>query len=494
MVVMKFHRILEMVIALSAIALARAAEPILIAPLYIEYTSSSAGEFAKEVKDLKQSIGQAPGVLVGFSAFLNVRFTGASLNKPIDRSVMQPTLDDIDLIVERARQNDLPVHISIHSGFFHSPNTLREAAIRTDVRNAQWFSDGWIAIPEEIGSRNTLPRSAWATPSRYAQPLRQQMEESTRLIGEHLTAAMKRFPETLHSISGDTEVEFSYERNLDAGERPRANGQLFYADYSPFMVAEFRDWLRKARYAGDLSPASDDDHDGHTFNQDYRQGFRTWRLRYFDESGPIPFDQYRAMPQKLPQSGRYFIDGGFDAPRIAGAATPLWQAWKEFRVRVVVNYAHDFAEWITAGSRIPASRFYTHQIPAEYLFEGKDTLRLETSASPLETAFIQPFGSSGVTVFDTFDGKNHTKTSNPGMFRRLEQSGTHWGILEYNPSVPAAADENYYLTELRALYSFHPSVIAPFAWTNEALHKKYRIQDTAYERALKKFIQEIRSR
>ena len=131
--------------------------------------------------------------------------------------------------------------------------------------------------------------------------------------------------------------------------------------------------------------------------------------------------------------------------------------------------------------------------PAEYLFAGKDTIRLETSASPLQTALMHPLASAGVTVFNTYDGKTHTKTSSPAMFRRLAKSGP-WGILEYNPSVPAAAEEAYYLAELRSLWSFHPAIIAPFAWTNAEEHKRYRIQDTAFERALKKFIDEISRR
>jgi hypothetical protein len=256
------------------------------------------------------------------------------------------------------------------------------------------------------------------------------------------------------------------------------------------MVAEFRDWLRNSRYAGDLSPASDDDRNGHTLNQDFGQQFRTWRLRYFDDSGPISFDQYRAMPEKLPRSGPYFVDGGFDAPRAAEPADAFWKTWQEFRVRVIANYLRDFGDWITVHSRIPASRFYTHQIPADYLFGGRDAARLNTSASPLETALIRPIGSAGVTVFDTYNGKTHSKTSNAGMFRRLEQSGMYWGILEYSPSVPPVDDENHYLEELRAMYSFHPAIIAPFAWTNNDDHKRYRIQNTAYEHALRKFVQE----
>ena len=110
-----------------------------------------------------------------------------------------------------------------------------------------------------------------------------------RMVGGRLTAAIERYPETLHSISGDTEVEFSFARNLDSEGRPRSGGQVLLAYYSPFMVAEFRDWLRQSRYAGDRSPASDDDHDGHTSNGDFRQQFRTWQLRCFNESGPISF-------------------------------------------------------------------------------------------------------------------------------------------------------------------------------------------------------------
>ena len=490
---MKYHRGIGIGIVLLASigAPAQRKEPLFVAPLYIEYTSSSAEEFAKEAKALKQSIGEGPNVVVGFSAFLEMRFRGPGLNDTIDGSVMQPTLENIDLIVERARSNNVPVHISIASGFFHGWNSLREAAIRADVRNAQWFSDGWIAPPEEFVRRGEVPRSAWFTPSRYALPLRKRIEESVRMVGERLAAAIERYPETLHSISGDTEVEFSFARNLDSEGRARSGGQTLLADYSPFMVAEFRDWLRQSGYAGDQSPASDDDLDGHTLNGDFRQQFRTWQLRYFNESGPISYDQYLAMPDKLPKTGRYFIDGGFDAPRTS-ASNPFWQTWKEFRVRVVANYLRDFATWVTLDSRIPPSRFYTHQIPADYLFGGKDPARLETSASPLETAFIGPIGSAGITVFDTYNGKTFSKTSSAALFRRLEQSGMYWGILEYSPSVPPTADENYYLGELQAVSSFQPAIIAPFAWTNDEQHKQYRIQNTAYERALRRFVQETR--
>lgn len=467
------------IIVLSAVCYARMArEPLFLAPLYVEYSTSSTEEFAREARELKERIGQGPGVVVGFSAFLNTSFRASDF-------------DDVDRIVERARTNNLPIHISIISGFFHGRNTLRDAAIREDVRNAQWFSDGFIAAPEELRSRRAIPRSVWITPSRHARSLRTRMEEHVRLLGKHLAEAMERFPDTLVSISGDSEVELSYERNLEGGERPQRAGVL-YADYSPFMIAEFRDWLRTTRYAGDESPATDENRDGHTLNKDYGQSFSTWRLRYFDESGPIPYAKYLAMPEKLHQGGEYFVDSGFDAPRNAQPGKAFWEAWKKFRTLVISNYVHDFAGWITANSRIPASRFYTHQIPAEFLFDGKDNVRLETSASLLATAFIKPLGSSGVTVFDTYNGKTYSKTSNAAMFKQLERSSPHWGILEYNPSVPPTGDENYYTSELRNLHAFHPSIIVPFAWTNVEHHARYRIKGSAFERALRKFAETLR--
>ena len=52
---------------------------------------------------------------------------------------------------------------------------------------------------------------------------------------------------------------------------------------------------------------------------------------------------------------------------------------------MIANYVKDFARWAS----IPSARFYSHQIPAEFLFEQPGNLRLQTSASPLETAFTE---------------------------------------------------------------------------------------------------------
>ena len=296
------------------------------------------------------------------------------------------------------------------------------------------------------------------------------------MVGARLGTLMARYPETLVTVSGDGEVELSFERDP------------MLADYSPFMIEEFRDWIRRSRYEGDLTPATDESGDGRTFNKDFKQSFTTWRLRYFDSSGPIPGDVDR-----LPSSGPYFIAGGFDAPRDQTSDDRFQTSWMQFREQVVGNYVRDLASWVN----LPESRFYSHQIPGDFLFEEKNHARLKTSASSVNTAFIAPYGSAGVTTFNSFDGKKTKRTATPDLFRVLSRSSSNWGIFEYNPSTPAdgvsgpSTDQNYYLKELRSLYSFRPHVIVPFAYTDAPNLKAYRIKDSTFETALKRFVEEV---
>ena len=461
-------------------------DSLVLAPLYVGYTTDSEAEFAAQVRELKANIGAAQGVLLGFASFLHMTYPP------------KPMIETLDLIVARARAGRIVTHVSVVSGFFHDANDLRAEAVKQDVRNAQWFSDGWIAEPSVLKDSSSIPAGVWITPSRYAKPLRSRMEEGARALGSHIAGLMAKDPGTLVSVSGDAEVEFSYERNIEAGERRIANAASVYADYSPFMVEEFRDWLRGTRYSGDLNPGTDDNRDGRTFNRDYNQNFTTWKLRYYDASGPIPFSTYLALREKLPADGAYFITGGFDAPRQEMSGDPLWEAWTRFRKQVIANYVRDFATWITTSPdpvsqrTVPATRFYSHQIPADFLFGDNNSVRLKTSASFADTAVITPVGSTGVTVFNTFDGKSHKKTGTDALFRQL--SVNNWGIFEYNPSVPIraaaepSADVEYYLSELNNLKKFHPHIIVPFAWTNHPELKSYRIQGRAFEKALKQFV------
>jgi len=474
---------------------------LILAPMYVNYLADSEEKFREEAAELKRRLGAAKHVLLGFSAFIHLDLPAVDLNRPLPDGFMRPVLAQVDTVVERAKANGLVTHISIVSGFFHGWNALRESAIRQDVRNAQWFADGWIAPEADLKDPSAPPRTAWITPSRYAFPLRARVEEAIRILGRGLAGKMAASPETLVTVGGDGETELTYERNfLGAAEQYADRQEVIYADYSPFMVAEFRDWLR-AGYEGDLSPATDENGDGRVFNRDYRRDFRTWRLRYYDASGPIPFAEYFKMKEKLPESGAFFIDGGFDAPRRAAPDDPLWEAWLRFRRQAVANWVRDFAYWITTspdpatGYTIPPARYYSHQIPADYLFGKPDNLRLQTSASPVETAFIHPSGSPGVTAFNVFNGYGHSETADPPLFSKLFTAGDHWGVLEYNPSMPRAggrpsSDDAYYLEELHELYAFRPHLIIPFAWSDIPHHQGFNIKNSPFERALSRFVQE----
>jgi hypothetical protein len=105
-------------------------------------------------------------------------------------------------------------------------------------------------------------------------------------------------------------------------------------------------------------------------------------------------------------------------------------------------------------------------------------------------------GSTGVTVFNTFDGRNYGKTGTTELFKLLSRSGANWGVFEYNLSVPVrtdtpSTDMSYYMSELRTLYEYRPHVIVPFAWTDTPHLKTMNIQNTTFEAALKRFIADV---
>ena len=483
-------------------------DSIVLAPLYVEYTSVSAQKFAAEAKELRQRIGEAPHVLLGFSAFLSIDFDKTpQLSRPIDEAMLAGAFANVDTMVQRARANGLVTHIGLVSGFFHGWNRLRESAIQDDVRNAQWFADGWICPPADLKGPADIPRSIWLTPSRRALPLHARMEETVRIVSRHIAESMGRNPETLVSVSGDGEVELSWERNFGAGAAGRqSDDAILYTDYSPFAIAEFRDALRYPAYAGDRTPNSDDDKNGHTFNRDYDQHFLTWDLKYFANSGPISFSNYLKLPGKLPKSGPNLIDSGFDAPRVARSGSRFWDAWLQFRRQMVANYVLDFATWVTTtpgrekAFKIPPSRFYSHQIPADFLFDQPDNLRLNTSASPVQSAVIGRTGSAGITAYNLYDGKRHLRTATAALFERIASQSANWGILEYNPSVPAGAatepskDIPYYTEQLRLMGQYRPHVIVPFPWSELPDHIQSAIKNKPFEQALREFVRESGSK
>src|SRR6516225_4893253 len=101
-------------------------DSIVVAPLYVEYTKVSDEKFAAEVQELQSNLGQAPHVLLGFSTFLSLEYNAEpNMQRPIDESVLAPTVREVDLVVRRAAANGIIAHVALTSGFFHGWNRLR---------------------------------------------------------------------------------------------------------------------------------------------------------------------------------------------------------------------------------------------------------------------------------------------------------------------------------------------------------------------------------
>src|SRR6266540_5285273 len=380
---------LAIVIGSSSTPHAQAVPPIdkritYILPQWLEFLSVPESDVQSQAARLRSRLGEGPRVRVGFTVYISVSMSPVA---PMDEAIA------------RARSSNIPICLSFVTAIRNWTDPLQEAAQADDRRNMQWHSDNSLAV-------------GWTTFSRYARKQEAIQEAYIRELGKALAHRMALYPETLVAASGDGEIEMSYEKAPDI------------ADYSPFAVAEFRDWLRgrglyaaggpfageayasASRYAGDSS--------WQTLNADFSTDLSTWDLKYFDwqlsdpaESDPhaLPLNQYGAgafSPVVLHEKG-------FDPPRVHTRGAAWSDLWDLFRATTVWRHNVEFAKWITTsvdpstGATVPADRWFSDQIPADYLFGGtpaNPNERLDTSASPIWTADVSPYGSLGITSFN----------------------------------------------------------------------------------------------
>lgn len=422
----------------------------------------------------------------GFSTTIQVALPGWAVD--IDdreqvRSNLTSVFAAIDRAMARGRRVNLPVVLIIQTVTrpYWWSDAAHRAAEQEDRRNVQWHWDNSVA-------------TEWWTISRYARNERAFLRAHIQEIGHYLAAKAVEAPDVLVAAAGDGEVELSSMRSNAVD--PTYPGPFMLADYSPFAILEFVDWIRHTgmyddasgvwagqgmtglawSYSGDLTPATDDNGDGHTFNGDFGTAFTTWRLRYFDWTlDDDPMADPRAIPgsvsedpswSPMPVSGPDVIEGGFDAPRYLDHDDPFWQLWNAFRQAMVHHYVTEFAEWITAGPpgvpgpRFPAARWYSYQIPADHLFgrrpgDGIIDPRLDSSASPIWTARVAPYGGVGITCFET------TSAAAMPAARALD---VNWGLLEYNPCQAGCPDVTWYLPDMALIEAYRPRIVAPFGW------------------------------
>ena len=429
-------------------------------------------DYAASRDELLARAVPGPYARVGFTTYypIDLAWT-ADLSSP---GLAVSSREQIEAILERLEGDGLVYHVSSMLGmsrFFW----MYEDAKRDDRRNAQWFLDNLI-VPPSVG-KGRAPVDAWVTPSRYARKLRRHMETKVRAFAAMIAELRAAHPETLISASGDAEAELS-EARVDHAV---PFDEQIIADYSPFAVLEFRDWvLRTGLYAlgatysgqGYRRKRNEDFAQGASaltpenlarFNATFGTSFTTWDLEYYHWSlddpidgdpGAIKFKKYRkANFAPLPTTGTKYVPGGFDAPR--GKFDPdkkWWRLWRKFRQKMVADFARDVATWVTTtpGSNgepaLSPDRWYTHQIPADYLNGGfpggpPPLLRLQTSASVLGSSFLPAdLGSPGLTILDRFESAGfgpeggYNRTSAFALDAMEAAAIPNWGIPEYAPS------------------------------------------------------------
>jgi expansin (peptidoglycan-binding protein) len=475
-----------------------------IAPHLLSYFSLSDADFAHQVNELRTRLPEGPLVKVGFTMYILITMDDPTVDisdKAAIRAALAPTVAQMDQAIARALPHNLPICFAMATPIRAAYDALQTAAELEDRRNMQWFPDGGMA-------------AGWVTYSQYARKLRVVQEAYIREMGAILAERMALYPDIVVAAAGDAEIELSYDRALGLP------GSSQLADYSPFAVLEFRDWLRNAglyaagsslagkgyaqaaRYVGDASPASDTNGDGHTLNGDFGTAFTSWDLRYFDWSlldnpandpKAIPAVVYNASGwNPMPDAGT----GRFDAPRTRAPGNAFWEAWVRFKQEMVWRYNVEFSRWITtspdpvSGAKVPVERWYSYQIPADYLSGSTPetpSWRLELSASPWWTADVTPYGGVGLTSFGHYANGVFYPTLG-GFAPQIAARNRRWGLIEWNPVFPAPGPVEYHRQDMAVVEKYRPGLLVPWTWN----FPEFPVENTGFEVALRELIDRIK--
>ena len=398
-----------------------------------------------------------------------------------------------------------------HDGGLSNPNG--------DLRNYQWRLNGktWRGMPGPAQGRDTLV----VTPSRYALAIRGEMRRKATRWAEEIKTAMRAYPGVIAIIN------FAIEEELAIGG---AVSNEYLGDYSPFAIAEFRDWLRHrglyapgASYAGQGAPESitgpfisvdghrvspfyddpapdDASGRGKSFNDIFGTHFYTWTLAYWDIdtfADPITDPNFNPMPH----SGKGFTAGGFDAPRIINHS-PWWKAWDwtyqgdnnafpagnpsrpayGFRECEVAHFVQDVASLLIAQG-LPKELLYAHQIPAELLGDAPaGARRALSSASTIWSGYLPQNGHVGITRFGGL---------NPAM---IAQYSHNWGIFEWHPAPNQPPDSlvlyHAALSDLRKFVAHGCHALFPGWWHADRVGKTFPLNDSHLAKAIHTFFAE----
>ncbi len=440
----------------------------------------------------------------------------------------------VDAHIAAAKAKGVKFHLVVCSGLARSVGIYAEAKTE-DVRNAQWFNDGNLGTAAQVASPNALTQYVFGTFSRYARKLRANLEAKSRAAFAFLKRRMDENPETFVAVSGWGEAELSDRRIDNSVFGPQA----WFCDYSPFAVLEFRDWITHqglyddaaGLYAGEGWTGGGAQYQGAgglvQFNAAFGTAFASWNLRYYNwaltddwdaipgdgvnnDPGRIPLASY-AQDGMMPSSGAGYLAGGFDPPRTMVPGNAFYDLWNLFRETMVHRLVQDTAAW-AVDEGIPQDRWYSHQIPADYLFgtePGDPAMnpRYYTSASPLWTAGLAPAASVGASIYDA---KFPPDYPSYGAFNRttehilpvISAMAANWGILEYDAETYVGAGQpgvsivqsavSDILAQYLRVYAYSPHLINFWRWWDAT--GEHRIKGMNKEAALRDFIGLVRDK
>ena len=171
-----------------------------------------------------------------------------------------------------------------------------------------------------------------------------------------------------------------------------------------------------------------------------------------------------------------------------------------FREAMVHSFVKDLAKWASEAG-IPATQWFSHQIPADYLYGYNPSMmpnlnpRYFSSASPMTTADIAPYGSAGATIYDNKFPTYFARTTLYGV-PAIAAMSSNWAVLEYDAETypagfsVAQSTPAVILAEYMRTYSYGPHLFNFFRWTDDT--GEHRIKGMNKEIALASFITTIR--
>jgi hypothetical protein len=506
-----------------------------------------------EIGYIKNQFGYGLYAPLLFSGFVGVDMDWDTDIDNIGDSI-QTFKDRVDACIEKAREFNVGIHLTLTYGITRNVKYYKTAK-EEDIRNAQWYNDNNIssqsqmsgtslasgsnsgsfikmnhADEEKIGQpmadSSVINDYVFSTPSRYARKLRAHLEAKVSAAFAYLKLVQDANPDVLIIISAPGESELNKFRLNESQYL-----QTYFCDYSPYAVLEFRDWIKhEGLYAGGEKYSGEGYSNGGSryqgasglanFNSDFGTSFSTWSLKYYNWSlsdpvdtdytdgfNPdphiIPISQYIYNGMK-PTSGSNYISGGFDPPRVmqTPGTNDFYDLWHTFRETMISHYVKDMAK-IARESGFPKAHYYTHQIPADYLFGTRpnDPLipylnpRYYSSASPLWTADCYSDTGLGITLYDINFGTWIARTSKY-VLPAVSSLSDDWAALEYNPEVhpwsgiPMSPVSTIY-SQFMNLYNYNVHVISLYRWSGDP---EWQYKNTNRETAAKQFFDAVKDK